>query len=68
MKKKTLPLASMEKLLKKAGSLRVSEGAKEELRDFLEDMALDVGRKAVTFSLHSGRRTIKAEDIKLAIK
>jgi len=68
MKKNILSLAAMEKLLKNAGSIRVSESAKEALQGYLEEKALEVGRKAATFSLHSGRRTVKAEDIKLALR
>lgn len=68
MKREILPLAAMEKLLKKAGANRVSEEAKEALREFLEDIAQKVSIRAITFSEHSGRRTIKKEDVKLASK
>ena len=61
-----LPLAAMEKLLKKAGASRVSEDAKEALRDILEEKAKEIGEKAVTFAAHSKRTTIKAADINLA--
>jgi DNA-binding protein len=66
--KKDIPLAAMERLLKKAGAERVSEDAKEELRDALEEYALRLGQDANKFSLHAGRKTIKAEDVKLAVK
>tara|TARA_Y100000310_G_C20641688_1_gene794307 strand:+ start:696 stop:929 length:234 start_codon:yes stop_codon:yes gene_type:complete len=61
-----LPLAAMEKLLRKAGASRVSEDAKEALKDILEEYANEVGQKAVKFSEHSGRKTIKASDVRLA--
>ena len=64
--KSILPLAGMEKLLKKAGAERVSESAKEELREVLENIAEKIGAKSVRFSRHSGRKTVKASDIKLA--
>ncbi len=64
----TLPLAAMEKLLKKAGANRVSEDAKEALRDLLEEYADNIGKKASEFSRHSGRVTVKGVDIKLASK
>ncbi len=66
MTRSILPLAAMEKLLKKAGAPRVSEEAKEALKDLLEAHAEEIGKKAVKFSLHSGRKTIKAADVRLA--
>ncbi|MBI2667566.1 NFYB/HAP3 family transcription factor subunit [Candidatus Woesearchaeota archaeon] len=69
MSKKILPLAAMENLLKqKANASRVSNDAKEALRDALEDYAEQLGLKAVKFANHSGRKTIKSSDIKLAVK
>lgn len=67
-KKPILSVLGMEKLLKRAGASRVAEDAKEELRDALEGYAEGVCKKAVTFSAHAGRRTVKAEDVKLAAK
>ena len=66
MTRTILPLAAMEKLLKKAGALRVSEDAKDELRVLLEAYAEELGKKAVKFSEHSGRKTVKASDVRLA--
>ena len=63
-----LPLAAMEKLLKKAGATRVSEDAKDALRELLEDTAAGIGTKAIQFAQHSGRKTVKAADVKLAGK
>jgi histone H3/H4 len=66
---KILPLAAMERLLKKAApDIRVSDTAKEELRLALEEYAVKIGRVAAEYSAHAGRKTIKAEDIKLALK
>ena len=66
MARTILPLAAMEKLMKKAGAPRVSEEAKDALREVLEDIAADISSKALTFASHSGRKTIKRADIKLA--
>ncbi len=63
-----MPLATMEKIMNSAGANRVSEDAKIELKKILEDYANEISLKAVTFAKHAGRRTIKPEDIKLAIK
>jgi len=59
---------AMEKLLKKAGAGRVSEGAKEKMIEVLESYAYSVGEKAVRMSKHAGRKTVKAADIAEAIK
>ena len=61
-----LPTASVDKLIRKAGAYRVSPGAAEELASYLEEIAIEVGREAITLAEHAGRKTVKAEDIKLA--
>ena len=58
----------MEKLLKKYGAKRVSEDAKEALSESLEEIGKKIGEKASKFADHSGRKTIKSKDIKLAVK
>ena len=58
----------MEKLLKQGGCGRVGEDAKEALKAVLEEKAGDIARNAMVYAQHAGRKTIKAEDIKLAIK
>lgn len=68
MENKFLSLAAMEALLKKSGAPRVSEDAKEALREILEDSAEKIGEKAAKIALHSGRKTVKAGDVKLAVK
>ncbi len=65
---KILPLAAMEKLLKKCGAPRVSEDAKEAMKEVLELYGEDIGQKAVRLAQHSGRKTVKGADIKLAVK
>ncbi|MBU0472222.1 MAG: histone family protein [Nanoarchaeota archaeon] len=66
VKKRIIPLAAMERLMKQAGADRVSEEAKIALRDVLEDFGEQISESANKFALHAGRKTIKAEDIKLA--
>lgn len=65
---KILPLAAMEKLLKKCGAPRVSEDAKGAMKEVLEKYGEEVGQKAVRFAQHSGRKTVKGTDVKLAVK
>lgn len=66
--KKALPLAAMEKILKRAGADRVGEDAKAQLRDMLEDYAMRVGAAAASYAKHASRKTVKAEDVSLAFK
>ncbi len=63
-----LPLAAMEKIMKKNGANRVSADAKEALRDSLEDIGRKIAEKANQIAKHAGRNTIKSEDVKLALK
>lgn len=63
-----MPLASMEKIISEAGAERVSEDAKVELKRIIEEYSISIAEKAVKFAQHAGRKTIKSEDIKLAIK
>lgn len=66
--RKVLSLAAMEELLRRAGADRVSEDAKEALRDALEERAYELGKRANTFSAHAKRKTVRGVDIQLASK
>lgn len=66
MARHILPSAAMERILKNAGSKRVSADAKIALRDAVEEKIESICSKAIKFAEHSGRKTIKPEDIKLA--
>ncbi len=68
MSGKLLPLAAMEKLLKQGGAERVSDKAKSALKNVLEEIAHDIAVKSIKLAEHAGRKTVKAEDIKLAVK
>jgi histone H3/H4 len=63
-----LPLAAMDRLLRKAGAGRVSEDAKAALAELLEEVAEDIGTEAIALARHAGRKTVKEEDIKLAAR
>ena len=68
MKTSDLGVSAMYRILKKAGAERVSDESTEELRRVLEDIGTEIARNAVDMSKHAGRKTVKAEDIKLASK
>jgi len=69
MTDKLLPLAAMERILKKGDpNMRISDPAKAELCTLLEENGAEIARIAAQFAAHAGRKTIKAEDVKLAAK
>jgi len=64
---KILPLAAMEKLMKKsAPGFRIGDDAKATLKDILEGYGEKIAEKASQAAKHAKRKTIKASDIKLA--
>ena len=68
MAKKNLQIAPMHRIIKKAGAERVSDEAANELRIVLEDVGLDIAKDALDFTKHTGRKTVKAQDIRIAAK
>ena len=68
MKSSELGLSPMYRILKKSGAERVSDESANELRRVIEEIAESIDKNAVEMSIHAGRKTIKAEDIKLASK
>ena len=63
-----LSLAPLERILKKAGAKRVSQDALEEFSKVLEEKFAKVASEAALLAKHAGRKTIIAEDIRLARK
>ena len=57
-----LPLAQMDKILKKAGAERVSKSAREELAKILEKHGENVAKDAIRRARHSGRKTVTGKD------
>ena len=68
MKSSELGLSAMYRILKKSGAQRVSDESAVELRRVIEEIAEAVAKNAVDMANHAGRKTVKAEDVKLASK
>ena len=61
-------MAPIYRILKKSGAERISEESTDELRRTIEDVTLAISKSAVEMARHAGRRTVMADDIKLASK
>ena len=68
MADRILPLAAVDRLIRKAGAGRVSEDASVALGEVLEERGIEVSQKANEFAKHANRKTVTAADIRLAIK
>lgn len=68
MKKRLLSLSAIKKILRKAGSERISRKACLELQKNVEEYAIIIGKLAVRNALYEGRKSIKDRDIKEALK
>lgn len=61
-----IALAPVDRIIRKAGAERVSEDAARELARLLEEYGEEVAREAWNLARHAGRKTVHAEDIRLA--
>lgn len=61
-----LPDAPFERILKNVGAARVGDDARDKLREVSEDYAIRIATQAVKLAEHAGRKTVRAEDVKLA--
>jgi len=68
MKTSELGLSAMNRILKKAGAERVTHESANELRRIVEDIAYEIAKNSIEMAKHAGRRTIRAEDVKLGSK
>lgn len=61
-----LPLAPVERIMKKAGIERASPESVQELADTLEEIGTEIARKASELAAFAKRKTVTDEDVKLA--
>ena len=61
-----LPKAPVERLIRRAGAERVADDASQELSAVLEKIGTAISSQADKLAKHAGRKTVVAEDIKLA--
>ena len=62
-----IPKAPVKRIIQEAGAERVSADAVDALDEYLEDYAEEVSKKAIEYAKYAKRKTVKAEDIALAI-
>lgn len=63
-----IPKAPVGRILMKLGAKRISDGAMRAFSEVLTEIGEHIGEKAVRIAQHSGRKTVKEGDIKLAAK
>lgn len=63
-----IPKAPVAQILVRAGAGRVSQEAVDVFVDILTSIAEEIGSQAAKIAKHSGRKTVKAGDVKLAAR
>ena len=61
-------ISKMKEMIKNQGNKRVSEDSAEKLGEVLEMFAGDVAEEAVGIAEDDGRKTVRADDIKEALR
>jgi histone H3/H4 len=68
MVERILPLAAVDRIIRKGGASRVSEDAAVALAEILEEYGVKVSQQAAEFAKHANRKTVVGADVKLAVK
>jgi len=58
----------MKEMIKSEGDKRVSEDSAKKLGELLETFAGDLAEEAVAVAEEDGRKTVRAEDVKAALR
>lgn len=66
MSKNDLPKAPINRMFKQIGGDRLSAHARDLILDDIEDYAKSLMQDSLRISQHAGRKTVMAEDVKLA--
>lgn len=64
----TIPLATVERMMRDAGAKRVSKEARKAFAVYIEQLTKSLAIEAGEFADHFGRRTITEKDVNLAKK
>lgn len=67
-KGRIIPVAPIDRLIRKAGAGRVSDKGAETLAKILEEIGETIAKRAFDLTKHTGRKTITDKDIELAYK
>jgi histone H3/H4 len=67
-KDRIIPVAPIDRLIRKAGAGRVSDKGAERLAQILEEVGEYLSKIAFELTEHTGRKTITDKDIDLAYK
>ena len=62
-----IPVAPVGRVIREAGAERISESASAELARILEEYGIKISNEAIALARHAGRKTVKEEDIKMAV-
>ncbi len=63
-----VPRSPIKRLVRDETEFRVSDTAARWLAYFIEELVVEIARQSVKFASHGGRKTIRPEDVKLAIE
>lgn len=58
--------ARVERVIREAGAFRVSADAVDRMNEIVTEYGMKIARYAVEIARHSGRKTVKENDVKLA--
>jgi len=61
-----LSRAAVERIIKKAGAVRISTDAAEILTELMEEYGTFLSKEAKKMSDHAGRKTLRGSDIRMA--
>ena len=67
-KDRVIPVAPIDKLIRKAGAGRVSDKGAERLAQILEEVGDYIARRAFELTIHASRKTNTDKDNELAYK